>query len=200
MRAPSSDRPTANGATAARVGTASADDEGAVRSLVVGVDPGTSTGLAVYDPAAPGVSALGPAGALVACGSLDFWKATAQLHRTAGTVRAVVVEDPRTLGLYARYRTLSQAQRDRAARSVGQIDRDVSLWVDLCRRLGVRCVCVPPARRAKWAAADLAAVTGWTSPTNEHARDAARLAWEWGRANGRPLASGNGATVGAVCT
>lgn len=181
MRSTPTDRPTVRGATVAPVGNGAdvSAETSPPLSLVVGVDPGDVTGLAVYD--------LGR-GALVAVESLAFWTATARVHAEAAAVVAVVVEDPRALGLYSRHRTLGREQRDRAARSVGQIDRDVKLWAELCRRLGVRCVCVPPARRAKWTAEALASETGWTGRTSEHGRDAARMAWEWARS--RPRASG----------
>lgn len=181
MRSTPTDRPTAHGATVADVApvatVAGVSALASSRSLVVGVDPGDVTGLAVYDLAADAGR-----GALVAVESLAFWTATARLHASSPAVVAVVVEDPRALGLYARHRGLGREQRDRAARCVGQIDRDVNLWAELCRRLGVRCVCVPPRRRAKWNRAELAAATGWTADTSEHGRDAARIAWEWAHA------------------
>ena len=95
---------------------------------------------------------------------------------------------------------------DRAARGIGQIDRDVVLWTELCRRLGLRCVCEAPQRRAKWSAGELAAVTGWTARTSEHGRDAARLAWEWAqttraRSRGGEVPScASGATVATLRT
>ena len=165
--------------------------------LVFGVDPGDVTGIAVYDL---------ESGTVKAVDSLSFWAATAKLHREAPSVRAVVVEDPRQLGLYARHRSLGREQRDRAARSIGQIDRDVVLWTELCRRLGLRCVCEAPQRRAKWSAGELAAVTGWTARTSEHGRDAARLAWEWAqttraRSRGGEVPScASGATVATLRT
>lgn len=136
--------------------------------LLLGIDPGTKTGFALYD-----ADANGGAGELLRVDALDFWEAVALLEAVAGDTAAVVVEDARRIGLYAR-RGERGARRDRIARSVGMIDRDVQLWLDLCERLRLPVATVEPTRK-KWDAETFRRITGWEGRTNEHARDAGRL-------------------------
>lgn len=135
--------------------------------MLVGIDPGTHTGLALYDAAEAKLEAVT---------ALPFWEAAERLRTVAPRVACVVVEDARRVGLYARHRKLSGARRDRAARSIGMIDRDVSLWLDLCERLALPVVTAEPTR-SKWDADTFRRITGYTERTNEHGRDAARLVY-----------------------
>jgi hypothetical protein len=139
-------------------------------SLLAGIDPGTRTGFALYDA---------DAGTLRRVEAMPFWEAAEVLSVSAETVAAVVIEDARRIGLYAKHRSLSGRRRDRAARSVGMIDRDVQLWLDLCRRLRLPVVTAEPTR-SKWDAETFRRVTGWGGRTNEHGRDAARLVYGMG--------------------
>lgn len=146
-------------------------------SLLAGIDPGTHTGFALYDAAR---------GELETVTALPFWEAANRLRASAPRLAAVVIEDARLVGLYARHRKLSGARRDRAARSVGMIDRDVRLWLDLCDRLGLPVMTVQPTR-SKWDARTFARVTGWPARTNEHGRDAARLVFGLGLMDQQPI-------------
>ena len=151
--------------------------------VLVGIDPGAETGVAVWSPRR---------GALLHVGSASFWAVVALLaERTepvgpvgragAWQVAGVVVEDPRRLPIYARNRSRTGAgafgrgEADRIVRSVGRIDRDVELWATWLREAGYVVQLREPQRRRKWDAAELARLTSWTAPTNEHGRDAARL-------------------------
>ena len=151
--------------------------------VLVGLDPGAVTGVAVWSPAL---------GQLLHVGSGTFWAVRDLIEQRTdparGTVRAgrwgvagVVVEDPRALPIYARHRSragggpVGRGEADRIARSVGRIDRDVDLWETWLRDAGFGVHLSAPQRRRKWDAAALARMSGWTAPTNEHGRDAARL-------------------------
>ena len=152
--------------------------------LLIGLDPGQNTGLAVYDPGA---------GRLLRCETLSFWEAQAAFVGAlvpvgdGGDVGLVVIEDARELPIYARHRKqeLTREARDRLCRGVGHVDRDTELWSEWLRLAGYRVQLVPPprpsrfdpSRSRKWTAEDLERITGWTEPTSEHARDAARLVW-----------------------
>lgn len=138
------------------------------KTLLVGIDPGSSTGLAVFD-----TDAGDGTGALTRCEALPFWEAAEAVTSISADVAGVVLEDARRIGLYAK-RGERGARRDRIARSVGMIDRDVQLWLDLCGRLGLPVATVEPSRK-KWDAETFRRLTGWEGRTNEHARDAARL-------------------------
>ena len=151
---------------------------------VVGIDPGGVTGVAVWDCDRQ---------RLVHCGSGSFLEvldllsevAVSPRQRAEGwlsgyTVGLAVVEDARRLPIYARHDAKAGRARDKLCRDVGRIDRDVELWVDWLSREGFAVRLAEPLRGGKWDAGMLRAVTAglgeaWEHPTNEHARDAARL-------------------------
>jgi len=144
--------------------------------LVVGIDPGAETGVAVWSVEAQ---------ALLHVGSGHFFDVLALLASrvslggvAAGSswaVGLVVVEDARRLPIYARRDGLQGRRRDRVCRDVGRVDRDVELWEVWLRSRGLPIRLAEPLRGGKWDAATLEEVAGWTAPTNQHGRDAARL-------------------------
>lgn len=138
--------------------------------IVLGIDPGVCTGLAGYDPEAHRLDFVASAAPLDALRLFALW------HR-AGLILAAWVEDSRDLPLYARHRGLSRGARDRAARSVGQVDALTELYVCALRGYGVPVATVAPAVIRKWDGATFRRVTGHDGRTNQHGRDAARLAW-----------------------
>ena len=92
--------------------------------------------------------------------------------------RIVVVEDTRAATLYARNRAGTPAVAYRRARSVGALDQTIKdLLADLTAAgIDVR---IATPRGAKWSADTLRDIWGWEGRTSQHARDAARLAWNW---------------------
>ncbi|MEM1094951.1 MAG: hypothetical protein AAGJ10_10140 [Bacteroidota bacterium] len=136
--------------------------------LLLGIDPGTNIGLAVLDTRTD---------KLLVCTSGDFFRTLAVIkaqyppHKVAD----VIVEDARSLPLYARHRHTSRAARDRVARNVGSVDMVTTLITQWLQAKGYHVQAEKPQRRKKWDADTLARLTGYTAPTNEHGRDAARL-------------------------
>ncbi|MFQ5570981.1 MAG: hypothetical protein ACE5G0_14980 [Rhodothermales bacterium] len=159
--------------------------------LLVGIDPGRETGLAVYALALK---------ELLECRSCSFWEAVVVFRDhllplgDGGVVAEVVIEDSRRLPLYARNRKrrMTREARDRMCRSVGRIDRDIALWEEWLRDRGYEVLLVEPSKEAKWTAEDLRRICGWAESTNQHGRDAARLVW--GRKPGAMVEN----TVGTV--
>ncbi len=139
-------------------------------SLWIGLDPGKSTGVAIWDAHRERFARLG---------SKPFWDAVAVLDALAQfdptPVVGVVVEDSRGLPLYQRHRHLPREARDRAARSVGQIDVQIDLLVQRCEALQLPVVLVEPSRREKPDAETFRRLTGYEGRTNPHSRDAGLL-------------------------
>ena len=135
-------------------------------SVIIGIDPGTHTGVAIYRD-----------GAL-------FDLLTIEPFQLAETIAAisparVVFEDSR-LQSHTWSRKLSAAAQLKIARDVGQIDAWCRLIVAACERLGIPAHGISPKHKgAKLNSAQFAALTGWTSRSNEHARDAACVAWQF---------------------
>lgn len=153
-------------------------DTASAPRVVVGIDPGTNTGLATLDAQTGAVLAVGSAGPLDTVRQLE---ALARAGRLAGAY----VEDARGLPVYARHGGANRGQRDRIARSVGQVDGLTGLFVDLLESLDVPVQTVEPSRAPKWSAETAARVTGWTARCNVHGRDALRIVY--GRSVPRPL-------------
>ena len=135
-------------------------------SIIMGIDPGTHTGIAIYR-----------AGALADLQTIEPF----QLVEVIETVDPdrVVFEDSR-LQSHTWSRKLSAAAQLKVARDVGQIDAWCRLIVATCERLGIPAHGVSPkAKGAKLDAEAFQRLTGWAGRSNEHTRDAAALAWQF---------------------
>ncbi|OZC04030.1 hypothetical protein BSZ36_14180 [Rubricoccus marinus] len=143
------------------------------RVLYLGIDPGTTTGLALADGADGRLVSVASAGPLATVRHLD---ALAREHAAGAVlVRGVWIEDSRPLPIYARNRNANRGERDRIARAVGHTDLLTGFYADLCASHGWAVALVEPKRVAKWDADTLRRLAGWEARTNEHGRDAARL-------------------------
>lgn len=139
--------------------------------MLLGIDPGQSTGLAVFR-----------GGKLAAL-------ETIRPHEIERTLRAlkparVVYEDSRLQG-HIWTRGLSASTSAKMARNVGQIDAWCSLIVDVCAELGIPAHGISPrAKGSKLDAEAFGLVTGWDGKSNQHERDGAMVAWQYRMAGG----------------
>lgn len=138
--------------------------------ILLGIDPGTHTGVAFFE-----------GGRLV---ELRTIHPLALYDLLAGSkATRVVFEDSRlTSPVWSRDTTA--AARLKIARNVGQVDGICSLIVEACARIGIDALGISPkGKGAKLDAAQFEKVTGWATASNQHARDAAMVAWPYrGRA------------------
>lgn len=136
--------------------------------LILGIDPGSATGIAHYtDGKLTGLQTIAP------------WELYGFL-RDAGAAR-VVFEDSRLEARLWNARTKGAYGAALAtARSVGQVDAWCSLITAICGDIGVPAHGVSPtAKGAKVDAAAFGRITGWTGRTNQHERDAGMVAWQY---------------------
>ena len=136
-------------------------------TIIVGLDPGASTGVATFSN-----------GALIAL-------QTCQPHQIRDAINGadrVVFEDSR-LTSFMFTTVKSRAAALKMARNVGEIDAWCRLITSLCEVAGIPAHGISPqGKGAKLNAAQFAAATGWTAKSNQHERDACMVAWPYRRA------------------
>jgi hypothetical protein len=137
-----------------------------VFTYIVGIDPGTTTGLAIYQD-----------GALIRLLGKPFWSIY-EIIQGADADLALVIEDARSMPRFAKNRHTSGGIEAHVAvgRSIGVTDAHATLWETLAMHLGIPYLLRQPAG-AKWDAEDLKTRTGWAHSTNQHSRDAAKIAY-----------------------
>ncbi len=134
--------------------------------LVVGIDPGTSTGFAVFrDGKLIHLQTIHP---------LDIAEAIADCAPTR-----VIFEDSRlTSHLFTTNKNPAVAKS--MARKVGQIDAYCGLITAACERLEIPAHGISPAQKGKKVKAEqFEAATGWIGKSNQHERDAAMVAYKY---------------------
>lgn len=136
--------------------------------LIIGLDPGTHTGVATYRD-----------GNLV---NLE----TYQPHQIADAISGasrVVFEDSR-LQSHTWSTVRSRPAALKMARNVGEVDAWCKLIVAICADCGITSHGISPlSKGAKLNAIDFQKLTGWSCLSNEHTRDAAMVAWPYRRAS-----------------
>lgn len=124
---------------------------------VIGIDPGTKTGMAIYDKKSR---------SLIDVWITDFWGAYGTILAAKEPIDKVIIEVPRCKKNW---------QGAGAAIDVGGIVREAKLLADGIEKLGIVVVRVHP--QGKHDAAYVKKLTGWPKRTNEHTRDAIMLCW-----------------------
>lgn len=131
--------------------------------LIVGIDPGRQTGVALWDSTTKTLRDVLTLGIL-----------QAQQHvltiKNLGNLRLIVMEDARLRTGYFGPNAKAKQQ------GAGSIKRDCSIWTEFgdMHQIALRCIS-PKHKGAKVDAAMFAKLTGWTGRTSEHSRDAAMV-------------------------
>lgn len=135
---------------------------------ILGIDPGQSTGLAVF--------VGGKLDELGTCRPLQL----AEVIERVGPSR-VVYEDSRLQSyLWTARDKAAMGVALKTARNLGQIDAWCGLILEVCEQLGIDAIGVSPKNKgAKMDAQAFATMTGWTGSSNQHERDAAMVAWPY---------------------
>ena len=135
--------------------------------IVVGIDPGVHTGVAVWDTASRSFLEIRTVGIVDAMDYLrDFQK-----DRQIGLV---VFEDARQRKWIPRERDLKEFKG--RAMGAGSVKRDCSIWEEWCRAYRIEFVASPPRPgMTKLTDRYFQGITGYDRRTNNHGRDAAML-------------------------
>ena len=156
-----------DGARALRGGNTSTGEAARAASrIIVGIDPGASTGFAVIGD-----------GVLTSLQTISPWDIEIEL--SSAPIDRVIFEDSR-LQSHTWTRAATRAAAAKMARNVGQVDAWCSLIVGICGRLGIPAHGISPkAKGKKLNAEQFKAATGWTGKSNQHERDAAMCAFPY---------------------
>jgi hypothetical protein len=136
--------------------------------IVIGIDPGKTTGLARWDPQSQ---------RFLSILSMPIHKAMDEVRQEAMPEHVLVLfEDARKRGWFGTM-DAKQAKYGAAVREgAGAAKRDSTIWEDFLTDMAIPFISKKPqARSTKWTAEYFKRVTGWPEHTNEHARDAAVL-------------------------
>ena len=138
--------------------------------IVVGIDPGCNTGLAVWDTSHRQFLDIRCSGIVDAMRYLNELQAERQIG-------LVVFEDARKRKWIPREKNLSEF-RGRAM-GAGSVKRDSSIWEEWCNTFAIPFIAVPPRQgMTKYSDEYFRGLTGYDRRTNEHGRDAAMLVFE----------------------
>ena len=138
--------------------------------IVVGIDPGCNTGLAVWDTSHRQFLDIRCSGIVEAMRYLQEFQADRQIG-------LVVFEDARKRKWIPREKNLSEF-RGRAM-GAGSVKRDSSIWEEWCNTFAIPFIAVPPRQgMTKYSDEYFRGLTGYDRRTNEHGRDAAMLVFE----------------------
>ncbi|EMS84074.1 hypothetical protein [Leptospira noguchii] len=136
--------------------------------LLIGIDPGTETGFAIWNQDLKQLTRVMTYSVLKA---QDEVKACFEKDKSL----CLIIEDARKRKWYGEN---SDAKRMGA----GSVKRDCTIWVEFCNRNGIPYRLDHPKRGfTKIKDAEFKILTGWMKRTSEHARVAALLVFRLGR-------------------
>ena len=134
--------------------------------IYIGIDPGTHTGVAVWDTREGKFLSLET---LLIHRAMTFILTWSLKAEDTGQEIQIVFEDARQRKWYGNE---SNAKRQGA----GSVKRDCSIWEDFCRDYQIPFVAVPPMKGGtKVSESYFKTISGWKGRTSNHARDAAML-------------------------
>ena len=133
--------------------------------ICIGIDPGTHTGVAVWDTRERRFLSLETLPIHQALIKALMWR------DRVGHDLQVVFEDARQRTWFGRDRNTNAKLQ-----GAGSIKRDCSIWEDFCRDYEIPYYAVPPMKGGtKLSESYFKTISGWKGRTSNHARDAAML-------------------------
>lgn len=128
----------------------------------IGIDPGTHTGVAVWDS---------KEGKFLSLETLPIHRAMVEvMNLRIGREILVVFEDARQRKWYGKGNTNAKLQ------GAGSVKRDCSIWEDFCKDYGIPFRAIPPVKGAtKITPEYFKLISHYKGRTSEHSRDAAML-------------------------
>ena len=138
--------------------------------IVVGIDPGIHTGLAVWDTSSRQFLEIRTVGIVAAMEYLS------EIRQDRG-IGLLVFEDARQRTWIPREKDIRQVKG--RAMGAGSVKRDYSIWEEWCKAKGIQFIATrPKTGLTKLTDAYFRGLTGYDRRTNDHGRDAAMLVFQ----------------------
>lgn len=136
--------------------------------IYIGIDPGTHTGIAVWDSSLKKFHEIATLPIHKAMNLVEKWETTAKVNNVK---LEVIFEDARKRKTFRQeYGNISKLQ------GAGSIKRDCSIWEDFLTDLDIPFQSPPPSiGNTKPRPEYFTKLTGWKERTSNHARDAAMI-------------------------
>lgn len=132
--------------------------------ICIGIDPGTHTGIAIWDTREGRFLSLETLPIHQAMVKVMVWK------DNVGDDLQVVFEDARQRTWFGKGDVSAKMQ------GAGSVKRDCSIWEDFCRDYNISYWAKPPIKGAtKVSSSYFKTISHWPGRTSEHSRDAAML-------------------------
>lgn len=130
--------------------------------VMIGIDPGTKTGFAVWDLDKKEFIEIKTLSIVTAFENVLFWQ-------KARGIKALRFEDSRLRSWFA-------GKGREALQGAGSIKRDCSIWQEFCEYHQIDFEPIKPMKgQTKWNSGTFAKLTKWRQRTSEHSRDAGIL-------------------------
>lgn len=137
--------------------------------IYIGIDPGTHTGIAIWDSTAKRFLQIKTCSIVEAMATIN----TIDKRQIVG----LYFEDAKQRQYLPREASVSEYRGK--LMGAGSVKRDSAIWREFCSFWGIPYVAVAPrAGMTKWDPDYFAKVTGWKGRTSYHSRDAALLVFQ----------------------
>lgn len=142
--------------------------------IVVGIDPGVNTGIAMWDTVRFDFNWIESMGIIEAMNRVN---AVREMCAANGIEWMVIVEDARQRTWFGEMDAREDAAGSGVREGVGSVKRDCRIWEEFLSLWEIPFHMRKPAG-TKYDAAKFSRLTGWQSRTNQHARDAAMIVFQ----------------------
>ena len=139
--------------------------------IYIGIDPGTHTGVAVWDTREGKFLSLETLPIHRALGDVLEWSRGTWFQGVfINTQVEVIFEDARKRTWFGKGDTTAKLQ------GAGSVKRDCAIWEDFCKDYGIPFQAIPPVKGATKVTAEyFKMISHYEGRTSEHSRDAAML-------------------------
>lgn len=141
--------------------------------IMIGIDPGSTTGFALWEPNRKELISVG-SDSMLKVMNLVLFQCKEQEH-------LIIIEDARL-----RKKFTKSEWSPKRLQGAGSIRRDCSLWEEFCQENDLNYVMKHP-RLTKLSAETFERLTKWEGRTNTHSRDAACIVFGMGVNQGKLL-------------